>query len=119
MYMEVSFLPTLSCTSMNFATQRSRQMASPLVSSPSLYLGGIHFLWHDLDNLLRERERYYSITVASKLGFLIWILFHSFGESSETKSMLSLSYSSLHSGFCLTVFSNAVTNLEWKAWIWD
>ena len=47
----VSFFPALSCTSMNLETQRSRHIASPLLRSPSWYLGGIHFLRHALVSL--------------------------------------------------------------------
>ena len=49
--MAVNFFPALSCMSMNLDTQRSRQMASPLLSSPSWYFGGMHFLRHDLVSL--------------------------------------------------------------------
>ena len=45
MYIDVSFLPMLSWISKYFATHRSRQTASPLVMSPSRYLGGMHFVW--------------------------------------------------------------------------
>lgn len=42
---------------MNLPTQRSIQMASPLLKSPSWYLGGIHFLWQVLDSLRERVER--------------------------------------------------------------
>ncbi len=43
----VNFRPTRSCISRYLATQRSRHTLSPLFNSASLYLGGMHFLWHD------------------------------------------------------------------------
>ena len=117
MYMEVSFFPTLSCTSMNLATQRSKQMASPLLSSPSLYFGGIHFLWQDLDNLVRQREGCCSIMGASTPSFLFWCS-HNFGKCSKTKPRLSfVSQLSLNSG--LVLLNLYVTqNLDWKTWVW-
>ena len=51
-YMAVNFFPILSWTSRNFATQRSRHMASPFCKSASWYFGGIHFFWQATDNLM-------------------------------------------------------------------
>ena len=42
------FSPTFLFTSKNFATQRSTQTLSPLLSSGSAYLVPMHFVWHDL-----------------------------------------------------------------------
>lgn len=43
---DVSFLPMRSWISRYLATHRSKQTASPLVSSASRYFGGMHFFWH-------------------------------------------------------------------------
>ena len=48
----VNFFPIRSWMSKYFATHRSKQTDSPLVSSPSLYFVAIHFLWHAPVNLL-------------------------------------------------------------------
>ena len=53
----VNFFPIRSWMSKYFATHRSKQTDSPLVSSPSLYFVAIHFLWHAPVNLLiKDKE---------------------------------------------------------------
>lgn len=91
----VNFFPILSWISKYFATHRSKQTASPLFSSESLYFGGIHFFWQELVILEKEADEVINVEpllTTKSFGRFMFLISYGLTEYTWPFNTLTINY---------------------------